>query len=165
VMHNDFVVVGPPGDPAGVAGSTDAVQAFDAIADAEARFVSRADDSGTHVKELELWDEAGVDPAGEWYVETGQGMGETLTITSQQQGYTLSDRGTYLATQSLDLDVLLERSDDLLNFYHVIVVDDPAANPACATAFRDWLVAPETQRRIGDFGVEEYGQPLFVPDA
>ncbi len=165
VMHNDFVVVGPPADPADVAGSTDAAKAMAAIARAGAPFASRADESGTHTKELELWDEAGVAPGGDWYLETGQSMGETLTIASQKDAYTLTDRGTYLVTQGVDLELFVERSDDLLNYYHVIVVDHAGVNTACGTAFSDWLVDPGTQRLIGDFGVEEYGQPLFVPDA
>lgn len=165
VMHNDFVLVGPPDDPADVAGSASAAEAMARIADSGSTFVSRADDSGTNTKELDLWAEAGVTPGGDWYEETGQGMGETLTITSQLQGYTLSDRGTYLATDGLDLDVLTEGGKDLLNFYHVIVVDHAGTNLACAEEFADWLLSPQTQRLIGDFGVDEYGRQLFVPDA
>ncbi len=165
VMHNDFVIVGPPGDPAGVAGSTSAVDAMARIAESGSTFVSRADESGTNTKELELFEQAGVTPGGEWYEETGQGMGETLTITSQLEGYTLSDRGTYLATDGLELDVLTQGSKDLLNFYHVIVVNHDGTNRACADEFTDWLLTPDTQRLIGDFGVEEYGRQLFVPDA
>lgn len=165
VMHNDFVIVGPPDDPAGIADSTSAVDAMARIAESGATFVSRADESGTNIKELELFDEAGVTPGGEWYEETGQGMGETLTITSQLEGYTLSDRGTYLATDGLDLDILTQNSKDLLNFYHVLVVDHEGTNRACADEFADWLLTPDTQQLIGDFGVEEYGRQLFVPDA
>lgn len=165
VMHNDFVLVGPPDDPAGVAGAPDAAAAMRLIADSGETFVSRADESGTNTKELDLWDRAGVTPEGDWYVETGQGMGETLTITSQMQGYTLSDRGTYLATQGLDLDVLSKRSKDLLNFYHVIVVNESGTNRGCAEEFADWLLTPDTQQLIGSFGVKEYGRQLFKPDA
>jgi tungstate transport system substrate-binding protein len=135
------------------------------IAEGGATFVSRADDSGTNAKELELWAQAKVTPAGGWYEETGQGMGETLTITSQLQGYTLSDRGTFLATEGLDLAVLTQGSQDLLNYYHVIVVDHAGTNRACADEFADWLLTPKTQKLIGGFGVEQYGEPLFVPDA
>ena len=106
------------------------------IAETESTFVSRADESGTNTKELALWEEAGVSPGGGWYEETGQGMGETLTITSQLQGYTLSDRGTYLATEGLDLDVLTEDSKDLLNFYHVIVVDHERHEPGLRRGVR-----------------------------
>lgn len=166
VMHNDFVLVGPESDPADVAAAVaGATPALRNIAETESTFVSRADESGTHTKELELWDRAGVTPEGEWYLETGQGMGETLTITSQKQGYTLSDRGTYLATQGLDVEVLVEGGEELQNHYHVIVVDAAGTNRACAEAFSDWIIGSEAQQVIGDFGVEEYGQPLFTPDA
>lgn len=165
VMHNDFVIAGPPGDPADVAAASDPTAALRGIADTGATFVSRADESGTHAKELELWGQAGVTPEGEWYVETGQGMGETLTITSQKQGYTLSDRGTFLATQGLDLQVLGEGGEALQNYYHVMLVDEAGTNLPCARAFSDWIVGAEAQRVIGDIGVEDYGQALFTPDA
>ena len=165
VMHNDFVVVGPADDPGRVKGADSAAEAFAGIAKAEAPFASRADESGTNTKELSLWEAAGVEPGGSWYIETGQGMGETLTIASQKQAYTLSDRGTFLATDNLDLDVLVEGGEDLLNPYHVIVVKGEGANRACAQEFSDWITSPEIQDEIGRFGVAEYGQPLFVPDA
>lgn len=165
VMHNDFVLVGPADDPAGIAGSASAVDAMARIAETGSTFVSRADESGTNAKELELWQMAGVTPGGEWYEETGQGMAETLTITSQLEGYTLSDRGTYLGTEGLDLDVLTQGSRELLNRYHVIVVDHEETNWACADDLADWLLTPYTQQLIGEYGVEEYGRQLFVPDA
>jgi len=165
VMHNDFIVVGPPGDPARIKGGGSAADAFKRIAKAEAPFTSRADESGTNTKELSLWEAAGIDPKGSWYIETGQGMGETLTIASQKQAYTLSDRGTFLATKNLDLDLLVEGGEDLLNPYHVIVVKAEGTNRACAQEFSDWIVAPETQTEIGHFGVEKYGEPLFHADA
>jgi tungstate transport system substrate-binding protein len=165
VMHNDFIVVGPAGDPARIQGGASAAQAFASVAEAEAPFASRADDSGTHTKELSLWEAAGVQPAGSWYIETGQGMGETLTIASQKRAYTLSDRGTFLAIEDLDLDLLVEGGEDLLNPYHVIVVKDEKVNEQCAREFSDWITSPETQDEIGRFGVAEYGEPLFVPDA
>lgn len=165
VMHNDFIVVGPADDPAGIKGAGSAAEAFTRIARAEAPFASRADESGTHTKELSLWEDAGIEPKGSWYIETGQGMGETLTIASQKQAYTLSDRGTYLATDNLDLDLLVEGGKDLLNPYHVIVVEGEGVNRACAEEFSDWITSPETQREIGRFGVAEYGEPLFVADA
>jgi tungstate transport system substrate-binding protein len=165
VMHNDFVLLGPPDDPAHARQAATAVEAFAAIAAAQAPFASRADQSGTHAEELALWQQAGITPTGPWYLETGQGMGETLTIAGQKQAYTLSDRGTHLARQDLDLDVVSEGGDELQNPYHVIVVDSPGTNRGCATALSDWLVTPETQQLIGDFGVDRFGQPLFFPDA
>jgi tungstate transport system substrate-binding protein len=165
VMHNDFIVVGPADDPAKIKDMSSAAEAFAGIAKAEAPFASRADDSGTYSKELSLWESAGIEPGGSWYIETGQGMGETLTIASQKQAYTLSDRGTYLATENLDLDLLVEGGKDLLNYYHVIVVEGEDVNRACAQRFSDWITSPEIQREIGRFGVEEYGEPLFVADA
>jgi tungstate transport system substrate-binding protein len=165
VMHNDFIVVGPGDDPAGIKGAGSAAEAFTRIAKAEAPFASRADESGTNTKELSLWESAGIEPKGSWYIETGQGMGETLTIASQKQAYTLSDRGTFLATDNLDLDLLVEGGKDLLNPYHVIVVKGEGVNRACAQEFSDWITSPETQREIGRFGVAEYGEPLFVADA
>ncbi len=165
VMHNDFVLVGPADDPGDIAGAETAVDAMARIDQSGATFVSRADESGTNTKELDLWEQAGVEPGGDDYVETGQGMGETLTITDQMGGYTLTDRGTYLATEGIDLEILSQRSDDLLNVYHVIVVDHEGTNTECAEGFADWLLTPETQQVIGEFGVEEYGQQLFHPDA
>lgn len=165
VMHNDFVLVGPPDDPAGVAGTGSAAEALTRIADQKASFASRGDDSGTHMKELALWEEAGVEPKGSWYIETGQGMGDTLTIADQKQAYTLSDRSTFLATKSLESDIAFEGSDDLLNNYHVIVVDHEGTNSACAEEFSSWILDTPVQDTIGEFGVEEYGEPLFTPDA
>jgi tungstate transport system substrate-binding protein len=164
-MHNDFIVAGPSGDPAGIKGARTAAEAFRRIAKAGAPFASRADESGTNAKELSLWEAAGVEPQGSWYIETGQGMGETLTIAGQKQAYTLADRGTFLSTDNLDLDLLLEGGKDLLNPYHVIVVKGEGVNRACAERFSDWIVSPSTQRQIGRFGVDEYGEPLFVADA
>ena len=165
VMHNDFVLVGPPDDPAGVAGTGSAAEALTRIADQKASFASRGDDSGTHAKELALWEEAGVEPKGSWYIETGQGMGDTLTIADQKQAYTLSDRSTFLATKSLESDIAFEGSDDLLNNYHVIVVDHEGTNSACAEEFSGWILDTPVQDTIGEFGVEEYGERLFTPDA
>jgi tungstate transport system substrate-binding protein len=168
VMHNDFVIVGPPDDPAGIKGlgSTEALQR---IAEEEAPFTSRGDDSGTHNLELKLWDEAGVKPAGSWYQETGQGMGATLRIADQKRAYTISDRGTHLSTEdSTDLDVLVEGEPRLLNIYHVIDIDPnagPRVNAAGGRAFAEWIVKPEAQGMIGAFGRKEFGRPLFVPDA
>lgn len=165
VMHNDFVVVGPPDDPAGIAEAGSAVEALQRISRQKASFASRGDDSGTHTKELALWEEAGIAPSGSWYLETGQGMGDTLTIADQKQAYTLADRSTFLATESLDSEIGFEGSDDLLNNYHVIVVDHEATNADCAEDFSAWILDEPVQDVIGEFGVEEYGEQLFVPDA
>jgi tungstate transport system substrate-binding protein len=165
VMHNDFVIVGPADDPAHVSKASDAPEAFADIAEAEDNFASRADESGTNAKELALWDAAGIKPNGSWYIETGQGMGETLTIADQKQAYTLSDRGTFLATDNLDSKLLLEGGEDLLNPYHLIVVDGDDLNAACARLFSSWITSTRTQKAIADFGVAEYGEPLFFPDA
>jgi tungstate transport system substrate-binding protein len=165
VMHNDFVLLGPPADPAGVAGTGDAPDALAQIAEEEDAFASRGDDSGTHAKELSLWAEAGVEPGGSGYFETGQGMGETLTIADQRQAYTLSDRGTFLATHNLDSEIVVEGGEALLNPYHVIVVEGDEVNRECADEFSTWITSPPTQRQIERFGVAEYGEPLFVPDA
>jgi tungstate transport system substrate-binding protein len=165
VMHNDFVLVGPPDDPAGVADAGDAAKALTRIADQKASFASRGDDSGTHAKELALWEEAGVEPTGSWYLETGQGMGDTLTIADQKRAYTLADRSTFLATKSLELYIAFDGSDDLMNNYHVIVVDREGANTACAEEFSSWILDKSVQDAIAEFGVEEYGEQLFTPDA
>jgi tungstate transport system substrate-binding protein len=168
VMHNDFVLVGPADDPAGVRGDAPAA-ALRAIADAGATFISRGDESGTHTFELGLWKDAAVQPAGAWYQESGQGMGATLQIANDKDAYTLSDRGTYLATDAArDLEILVEGSADLLNVYHVIPIAGDAGervNAAGGKALADFLVDPGTQQTIGAFGVEEFGEPLFVPDA
>ena len=169
VMHNDFVVVGPPADPAGVRQAGSVEEALRRIARARARFVSRGDDSGTHKKELALWQAAGVAPEGAWYQEAGQGMGQTLSIASEKAGYTLTDRGTHLALRRhLALDVLREGDTSLLNVYHVMNVrraKHPTVNAEGGKAFVDFMVAPEAQAVIRTFGVEQFGVPLFVPDA
>lgn len=165
VMYNDFVLLGPPGDPAGIAGGSDAVAAFSAIAEGGHPFISRGDDSGTHKKEMSLWDATGIPASGTWYLSIGQGMGEALTLTSEVAGYTLADRGTYLSMRDrLDLDVLVEGDERLFNPYGVIVVTD-AANLEGARAFAEWIVSAEGQEIIRTFGVDTYGDPLFVPNA
>jgi tungstate transport system substrate-binding protein len=169
VMHNDFVIVGPADDPAGIAGQ-DPVQALRRIASRRSLFVSRGDDSGTHRLEMQLWQAAGVAPAGQpWYQESGQGMGATLTIAEQKDAYTICDRATYLALQrSLRLAVLVEGDRRLYNVYHVIQVSPqhhPRVNAEGARAFVEFMVAPETQAVIARFGVDRYGQSLFYADA
>jgi tungstate transport system substrate-binding protein len=168
VMHNDFVLVGPASDPARVKGAS-AEDAMKRIAAAREPFISRGDDSGTNTFELKLWDKAGVKPSGSWYQESGQGMGATLQIANDKDGYTLSDRGTYLATDNAkDLKILVEGGAALLNVYHVI--DIPAkngerVNAQGGKAFADWVVSPPAQAIVKTFGTEKYGEPLFVPDA
>ncbi|MDH7577094.1 MAG: extracellular solute-binding protein [Bacillota bacterium] len=169
VMHNDFVIVGPAEDPAGIKGEKSAAEAFKKIAQKGAAFVSRGDDSGTHKKELDIWKNAGIEPGGSWYQESGTGMGQTLLVASEKKGYTLADRGTYLAQQkNIELEVLVEGDKVLLNIYHVMQVNPQKftkVNGDGAKAFVDFMVSPETQRIIADFGKDEYGQALFVPDA
>lgn len=169
VMHNTFLIVGPASDPAGIKGMTSAVDAFKKIADAKAPFVSRGDGSGTETKELGIWKKAGITPDPAWYIKSGQGMGATLQIASEKGAYTLTDIATWAATKAnLQLVSLVEKDPGLLNIYHVISVN-PAkwlkVNAAGATAFSDFLVSPEGQKMIGDFGVDKYGMQLFVPDA
>jgi tungstate transport system substrate-binding protein len=171
IMHNDFVIVGPADDPAKIKGlsSTDA---FKAIAAAGATFAARADKSGTSTKELGIWKKAEMDPSTEkpaWYLETGQGMGPTLTIASEKGAYTLTDRATYLANKAnLDLEILSEGDLGLLNVYHVMTVNPdkwPKVNYDGALAFMKFMIDPTIQEVIGKFGVDKYGQQLFVPDA
>lgn len=170
VMHNDFVIVGPANDPAKIRGGRDIGAAMAAIA-ATGPFISRGDDSGTHKKELDLWEAAGIDPrTGVKNLEqTGQGMGATLNIANQKNGYTLTDRATYLSLKkNLQLEVLFEGPAPLLNIYSVYVVSPtrfPGVKAPQARAFAAFMVAPETQTVIGEFKKAEYGQALFVPDA
>lgn len=171
VMHNDFIIVGPTADPAKIKGLA-AVDAFKAIAAAKATFIARADASGTSTKELGIWKSAAIDPVGTkpaWYIETGQGMGASLTIASEKGAYTLTDRATYLANKAnLQLDILVEKDNSLLNVYHVITVDPakwPKVNYEGAMAFYKFMIDPSTQDVIGKFGVDKYGQQLFIPDA
>lgn len=170
VMHNDYIIVGPATDPAGIKGTATAPEALKKIAEAKATFVSRGDDSGTNKAELTLWTMAETDPAGQaWYLETGQGMGDTLRVTSEKAGYTMTDRATYLAQKAnLSLDIMVEGDASLLNIYSVITVNPakwPLVNLDAAKAFAAFMVAPDTQKLIGEFGIEKYGQALFFPDA
>jgi tungstate transport system substrate-binding protein len=169
VMHNDFIVVGPESDPAGIKGMT-AADALAAIYDKGARFVSRGDDSGTDKAEKALWKKADLDPKGQsWYEESGQGMGATLTIANQTDAYILADRGTYLSQkENLQLVILVEGDPVLFNVYHVMQVNPDKfdlANGPGGAAFVDFMVSDATQAIIKDFGVDKYGQPLFIPDA
>lgn len=169
VMHNDFIIVGPAGDPAGIKGKS-VSDAMKAIAASGQLFLSRGDDSGTHTKELGLWKTAGVTPEGQsWHQKTGQGMGDTLTVTDQKNGYTLSDRATYLAlSKNLRLVILNEGAPSLLNIYHVIQVNPDnhsGLNVDGAAAFAEFLISDQAQQIIADFGRDKFGQPLFFPDA
>ena len=173
VMYNDFVVVGPEADPAGVAANAgdDAIAAFAAIMDNEAVFVSRADDSGTHKKELSIWEKAELSPAGDWYVEAAAGMGDVITMTDEKAGYTLSDRATRLNVGgNTALQIVCEKdpSGVLNNQYGVICVNpekNENINNEGAKAFQLWIVGEAAQTLIGEYGVEEYGQALFIPNA
>jgi tungstate transport system substrate-binding protein len=169
VMANDFVIVGPAGDPAKIQGEKSAVAAFTKIAAAGARFVSRGDRSGTNALELGLWTQAAVTPGAPWYVEAGQGMGATLAIASDRQAYTLTDRATLRAfSKRVDLEVLVEGDRALRNVYSVMEVNPangPRVNAPGGKAFADFMVSPEVQAVIEIFGVDTYGRPLFVPIA
>jgi tungstate transport system substrate-binding protein len=169
VMVNDFVIVGPQDDPAGIADVASAAGAFRAIADAHSRFVSRGDESGTNALELHLWKQAGIEPAGDWYIESGTGMGDTLTIADERGAYTIADRGTYLALRDrLELPILVEGDPALVNTYHVITLNPangPRINSEGGEAFLSFLLDPATQAFIGAFGVAELGEPLFTPCA
>jgi tungstate transport system substrate-binding protein len=169
VMYNDFVIIGPADDPAKIKGMTSAAQALKAIAQTGSRFVSRGDNSGTYILEKSLWKLAGVEPATPWYIESGQGMGLTLGVADERSAYTITDRGTYLAYQKrLRLPILVQGDRPLLNVYSVMEVNPasgPKVNVVGGKAFADFMVATETQSVIKTFGVDKYGQPLFVPVA
>jgi len=170
VMHNDFIIVGPPGDPAKIKGEKSSVESFKKIASARVLFLSRGDNSGTHAKEKAIWEAAGINPEGEkWHQETGLGMGQTLSVASEKKGTTLTDRGTYLALKKkLGLDILVEGDAVLLNIYHVIEVNPakwPRVNNPGAKSFSGFMVSKETQGIIKTFGVDKFGSPLFFPDA
>ncbi|MEW6066326.1 tungsten ABC transporter substrate-binding protein [Desulforamulus profundi] len=170
VMHNDFILVGPESDPAGIKDAKTTAEAMKKIYDKGIIFVSRGDDSGTHKKELGLWQEAKLEPKGQkWYQESGSGMGATLNIASEKQGYTLTDRATYLSQKDkVKLAILKQGDKSLLNIYHVMNVNPEKFNKVNAEggkAFVDFMVSKETQEIIGKFGVDKYGEPLFFPDA
>jgi tungstate transport system substrate-binding protein len=175
VMYNDFVIIGPKEDPAKVRSSKSASGALKAIEQAKVSFVSRGDNSGTHILEKSLWKAAGIEPKGSWYIETGQGMGATLGIANGRNAYTLTDRGTYLALRNgvsplrnrVSLRILIEGDRALLNIYSVVEVNPangPRINSVGGKAFADFMVAPETQNVIRNFG-KKFGQSLFIPVA
>jgi tungstate transport system substrate-binding protein len=170
VMYNDFVIVGPSEDPGGIQGMTDAAAAFKQIAESQSPFVSRGDESGTHTKEKAIWSAAGIEPSGDWYISAGQGMGAVLTMANEQQAYTLSDRATYLARtlEGIDLKIMVEGDPILFNPYGVIAVNpekSPEINAELANTFIDWLTSLPVQEKISQFGVEQFGSPLFTPDS
>jgi tungstate transport system substrate-binding protein len=169
VMYNDFVIIGPKDDPAKIKSSKIALTALKLIEQSKSRFVSRGDNSGTHNLEKTLWKEAGVQPKGDWYIEAGQGMGATLGIANERNAYTITDRGTYLAlAKRVTLPILVEGDRLLLNVYSVMEVNPangPRVNTAGGKAFADFMVSPRAQSAIKSFGVEKFGQPLFVPVA
>jgi tungstate transport system substrate-binding protein len=170
VMYDDFVVLGPKDDPSGVKSAKTTADAFKAIATRQTKFISRGDESGTHTKELEIWKTAMIEPKGAWYQSVGQGMGAVLNMADEQLAYTLSDRGTYLARLKTGTQIVIvfEGEKGLFNPYGVLAVN-PAKNKQInhhlANKFIDWLIAVETQTKIADFGVAEFGQPLFAPDS
>ncbi|HSL99528.1 MAG TPA: substrate-binding domain-containing protein [Candidatus Limnocylindria bacterium] len=167
VMYNDFVLLGPPGDPAGIAGAKSAAEMLGTIAAKKIPFVSRGDESGTHQKEKELWRTAGVRPGGNWYMEAGMGMGEVINMATQKRGYTLSDRGTYIAyKKNTDLVVLYQGEETLRNPYGVIAVSPrkhPHAKYGLAMKFIEFVTGQEGQKIIAGYRID--GEPLFFPDA
>ncbi len=169
VMYNDFIIVGPKEDPAKVRAMKSAATALQAIAQAKTTFVSRGDKSGTHNMELGLWKLAKVTPIAPWYIESGQGMGATLGIARERNGYVLTDRATYLAlSKNLGLPILVQGDRALLNIYSVLEVNPangPRINVAGGKAFADFMVSPTTQKIIQGFGVDKFGESLFVPVA
>lgn len=170
VMYNDFIIIGPKDDPAGIKGMTDAAAAMKKIADSQATFISRGDESGTHSKEKALWKAAGVEPTGSWYVSAGQGMGAVLTMADERQAYSLSDRATFLARtlEGLDLVILVEGDKALFNPYGVIAVNPNKGshiNATLANSFIDWIISVPVQEKISQFGKDKFGQSLFIPDS
>jgi len=170
VMHNDFVLLGPLEDPAGIAHCTSVSEAMQRIAASKSLFLSRGDQSGTHAMEQKLWKAIGLNPEGQtWYQQTGLGMGQTLSVADEKNGYTLSDRGTFLAfKKKIRLRIVHEGDPSLRNIYHVIELNPtrfPKANLAGGRAFADFMVSKATQKRIKEFGIAIYESPLFFPDA
>ncbi len=171
VMYNDFVVIGPKSDPAGVSekAPNNVIDAFTAIRETQTAFVSRGDDSGTHKKELSIWDSIGTIPSGDWYVSAGKGMGDVIQMANEMLGYTLTDRATYLSmAQGIEIIPLVEGDERLFNQYGVIAVNpekNEMINAEGAQAFIDWILSEKAQELIGEYGISEYGEPLFVPNA
>ena len=166
VMHNDFVLIGPRDDPAGLKSASHLVDAMQRLAQNDAGFVSRGDDSGTHMKELSLWQAAGLEPDGGWYLSVGQGMGATIRVADDKQAYTLSDRGTWLTFRDkVELDVLYAGDEALFNPYHVILLNEtrhPHIKAGLARRYADFIRSVEGQGIIADFRIA--GEQLFYPD-
>jgi tungstate transport system substrate-binding protein len=171
VMYNDFILVGPKDDPLKLKENSpnNILEGLKSIAETQTKFVSRGDDSGTHKKELSIWKEAGIEPEGEWYISTGSGMADVLKIADEKGAYTITDRATYLSMRdNLELDVIIEGDKNLFNQYGIIPVNpekNDKINAEGAKIFMDWILSEDTQKLIGEFGVEEFGMPLFVPNA
>lgn len=171
VMYNDFVIIGPKDDPAKLSekAKSDVVEAFKILSQGNSKFISRGDDSGTHKKEKKFWEEAGIEPNGDWYVSAGKGMGDVIQMTNEMLGYTMSDRATYLSMKDkIELEVVVEGDSKLFNQYGVIPVNpdkNDKINKAGAKAFVVWILSEKTQKLIGEFGKEKFGQPLFTPNA
>jgi tungstate transport system substrate-binding protein len=169
LMHNDLLVVGPAADPLGLRGMNQVLPAFTRLGAGRATFVSRGDESGTHIIERGLWRRVGIEPRGSWYLESGQGMAATLQMADQKRAYTLTDRATYLAwSDRVQLVPMVEGDTLLYNVYHVMEVNSrnaPRVNSAGARALAEFLVSPEAQRLIGEFGKSRFGRSLFIPDA
>lgn len=169
VMYNDFIMIGPTSDPAKIKSTKNSVAAMKLIAGSGSRFISRGDNSGTHNLEKSLWKMAGIESKGTWYIESGQGMGATLGIANDRNAYILSDRGTYLAfLKRMTLAVLLEGDKPLLNIYSVMEVNPtngPRVNTVGGKAFADFMVSSDAQATIKTFGLEKFGQALFIPIA
>lgn len=170
VMYNDYIIVGPELDPAGILTNApnDPIKAFSLMSENQATFISRGDESGTHTKEKAYWKDASITPEGEWYVEAGTGMGAVLQMASEKQAYTLTDRATYLSMMDeLDLVIVTEKNDKMYNQYGVMMVN-PEKYPikeAEVKEFMDFILSAEGQEFISKYGVEEFGQPLFIPNA
>ena len=171
VMYNDFILVGPGEDPLNLKSEhpNNILEGLKTLAETETEFVSRGDDSGTHKKELSIWKEAGIEPEGDWYISAGSGMGDVLKIADEKRAYTITDRGTYLSMKdNLDLEIIIEGDENLFNQYGIIPVNPDKSdkiNVEGAKKFMEWMLSDKVQELIGEFGVEEYGMPLFIPNA
>jgi tungstate transport system substrate-binding protein len=164
-MYNFFVVIGPAGDPAGVAKCKTAADAFKAIADSKSPFISRGDNSGTNTAELKIWKAAGIEPKGDWYISSGQGMGPSITMAAEKQAYILTDKATYLAHEKKgELSLLMKESDDLKNTYSMLAVSPekwPDTNIDGANAFIKWMTGDKAKDLITKYGIDKYGEGLF----
>lgn len=164
-MYNFFVIVGPSGDPAGIKGAASASDAFKKIYEGGHKFISRGDESGTHTKESSIWKAAGIEPSGDGYISAGKGMGDTLRMAGEMQGYTLTDKATFLSIKAeLDLDMLLGEGPDLRNDYSIIQCNpqkNPGINADGAKTFKDWMLGDKALGLIAQYGADQYGEPLF----